>query len=131
MNAVCLEESDQDGLIDSLLAPCKGWPRYMMPTIDKISEASSSLLDKAAPSAGSKAGTSGHDGQQGEEQPAFRPDFALALGGNFGFELLVQPARGIPRSVYCVPGTSERTSSQPQCKGEVFGAQKFLVLFLP
>ena len=99
MNAVCLEEYDQDGLVDSLMAPCKGWPQYMMPSIARSNSTSSSLPSKAAPALGSRAGSVGHDRQQDESHQEFRTAFAMALGANLGFGLLLQPARGIPRSV--------------------------------
>ena len=100
MNAVCLEEYDQDGLIDSLMAPCKGWPQYMMPSIVRSSDASSSLPGKAVLARESGAGSSGHNRQQDEDHQEFRTAFALALGADLGFGLLLQPARGIPRSVH-------------------------------
>ena len=100
MNAVCLDEYDQDGLIDSLMAPSKRWPQYMMPGVVRSSNASSSLPGKAVPALQGRAGSSGHDRQQDKDHQDFRTAFALALGADVGFGLLLQPARGIPRSVY-------------------------------
>lgn len=101
MNAVCLEEYDQDGFIDSLMAPCKGWPQYMMPSIARSNGASSSLPGKAVLALASKAGSVGHGRQQEEENhQEFMTSFVMALGADLGFGLLLQPARGIPRSVY-------------------------------
>ena len=97
MNAVCMEDYDQDGLVDSLMAPCKGWPRYMMPSVARSNNASSNRLRKAVPALDSRTGNSGHDRQQGEDHQEFKTAFALALGASVGFGLLLQPARGLPR----------------------------------
>ena len=129
MNAVCMEEYDQDGLIDSLLAPCKGWPQYMMPNVVRSNDASSSLPGKAVPALESKAGSNGHDRQQEEDHKEFRTDFALALGADLGFGLLLQPARGIPRSVYLAKGSSAYYLSKPQFNSDVAVEAGFVSLF--
>ena len=89
MNGVCLEEEDRDGLIDSLLAPRKGWPRYMMPTLAKSSDAAS------------KESASADSNQKGahETYGDFVAAFALALGSELGFTAVLQPTRGLLRCV--------------------------------
>ena len=114
MNAVCLEEYDQDGLIDSLMAPCKGWPQYMMPSIARSNDASSSLPGKAVLALESKSGSSGHNRQQEVDHQEFRTSLAMALGADLDFGLLLQPARGIPRSVHLARGSRTFYLSQPQ-----------------
>lgn len=90
MNGVCLEEEDRDGLIDSLLAPRKGWPRYMMPTLANSSDAAS----KESASADRQYQKGTH-----ETYGHFVAAFALALGSELGFTAVLQPTRGLLRCV--------------------------------
>lgn len=97
MNAACQEEADRDDLIEGLLAPRKGWPRYMMPSVAVKGKEASGRTPEAAAAAG-KAQMGDPDAQG-----HFMPAFALALGAELGFAPLLQPSQGLPRSVLGVP----------------------------
>ena len=91
MNAACQEEADRDDLIEGLLAPRKGWPRYTMP--------SAAVKGSAAPSGGPEAAAAAGKAQKGDldAQGHFVPAFALALGAELGFSPVLQPSQGTPR----------------------------------
>ena len=92
MNAACHEDEDRDDLMEGLLAPRKGWPRYPMP--------STAAKGKEASSRGSEAAAAAGKAQKGdpEAQGLFVSAFALALAAELGFAAVLQPSQGVPRS---------------------------------
>ena len=97
MNAACQEEADRDDLVEGLLAPRKGWPRYMMP--------STAVKGKETSEGGPEAAAAAGKPQKGDPdaQGPFVPAFALALGAELGFAPVLQPSQGLPRSVLGPP----------------------------
>ncbi len=93
MNAACQEDEDRDDLLEGLLAPRKGWPRYMMP--------STTVKGKEASNRGPEAAAAAGKAQKvdPEAQGLFVSAFALALGADFGFAPVLRPSQGVPRSV--------------------------------
>ena len=98
LNGVCQDEADSDALMDTLLAPRKGWPRYMMPSMAvKGKEASG-----AGPEALSSSGIPPEGCHEGdpEAQGQFVPAFALALGEELGFGTVLHPSHGKSRCAH-------------------------------
>lgn len=99
LNGVCEDEADSAVLMDAFLAPRKGWPQYMMPSMPvEGKEASGAELEASSSSSGVPPKGS-HEGDP-EAQGQFVPAFALALGEELGFGTVLQPSHGESRCAH-------------------------------